>query len=578
MDKIQVAKAIKTKQRANAKRDYHTFSAKYLNITNKQGDKVKLVQNNAQNKLEDVITNLRTQGRPPRIIVLKARQEGISTDTEGRMTYNTSTKSNRNGLVVAHRSDSTAALFAKTKYFYDNMDDDIQPLKQASNATELVFNTPTNYQGNKKGLNSKVKIQTAGKAGIGRSDTFHYVHLSEYAFWEGSDDNSPDKQLSGILQSVPEALDTWVIIESTANGINSFKDEWDKAVKGTSGFTPLFLPWYIHEEYVREVEDAESFISTLSKYEQWLMDDMHLPVDRVAWWRHQLQFACGGNVNTMKQENPTTPEEAFIFSGTPVFDNEKITRRIEELRIKQSYTEGYFTFEWQDETWKDRIIDSSIKFVASATKNYIRVYNTPTHKTPYVLSGDTKGEGKDEYTGQVMDNTTGKRVATVQIQLNNSKPYTWQMYCLGKYYNQALIGIEMNFNTAPLEELQRLKYKNQYYREKSEGFNGELTLGKIGWKTDGITRPRMIDKEVYLVNERLDLIQDIPTLQQMLTFVYDKNGRPDAMSSKHDDLLIADCILNEIGDQQRSFIVKKQETIETEQDVYANQMTDWSVY
>jgi len=206
------------------------------------------------------------------------------------------------------------------------------------------------------------------------------------------------------------------------------------------------------------------------------------------------------------------------------------------------------------------------------------VYNTPTHKTPYVLSGDTKGEGKDEYTGQVMDNTTGKRVATVQIQLNNSKPYTWQMYCLGKYYNQALIGIEMNFNTAPLEELQRLKYKNQYYREKSEGFNGELTLGKIGWKTDGITRPRMIDKEVYLVNERLDLIQDIPTLQQMLTFVYDKNGRPDAMSSKHDDLLIADCILNEIGDQQRSFIVKKQETIETEQDVYANQMTDWSVY
>ena len=46
------------------------------------------------------------------------------------------------------------------------------------------------------------------------------------------------------------------------------------------------------------------------------------------------------------------------------------------------------------------------------------------------------------------------------------------------------------------------------------------------------------------------MIKDVPTLQQMLTFVYDKNGRPDAMSGKHDDLVIADCILNEISMQQ----------------------------
>lgn len=549
MDKIKLAKAIKRKQKANALRNYHKFSEQYLWITDKKGEKIKLKQNHSQNKLEELISKLRAEGKPPRIIILKSRQMGISTDTEGRMVYNTATKDNRNGLVVAHRSDSTSSLFAKTKYFYDNLDEDVQPLKQASNATELIFNEPTNYSGDKKGINSKVKIQTAGRAGIGRSETYHYVHLSEYAFWEGNDDNSPDKQLSGIMQSVPDTLDSWVIIESTANGMNEFKIEWDKAVSGEGGFTPLFLPWYEHEEYTRQVNNKEYFIRTMSEYEQWLYTDLDLPLERVSWWRHYLKQNCSNDITKMKQENPTTAEEAFIFSGTPVFDNDKVMKRIAQLK-GQTYKEGYFTFDWNNAEWKDYIIDKSIKFVESKTKKHFRMYEDCKHIYPYVLSGDTKGEGNDEYTAQMMDNTSGKRVGTVQMQLNNSKPYAHQMYCLGRYYNNALIGIEMNFNTAPLEELTRLKYTNQYYREKSESYYGEVQSGKIGWKTDGITRPRMIDKEVSLIEEHIHLISDVPTLQQMLTFVYDKNGRPDAMSGSHDDLLIADCILNEIGMQQ----------------------------
>jgi len=234
-----------------------------------------------------------------------------------------------------------------------------------------------------------------------------------------------------------------------------------------------------------------------------------------------------------------------------VFDNEKVQKRIAYLQTKEKdYREGYFDFEWNNPEWKDFIIDRTIRFVESNTKKWFRIYEHAKPSYPYVISGDTKGEGKDEYTAQIMDNTNQIRIATCQIQLNNSKPYAWQMYCAGKYYNNALIGIEMNFNTGPLEELTRLKYYNQYYREKPESYYGEVIKGKVGWKTDGVTRPRMIDKEVYLVNEHLYLIRDIPTLQQMLTFVYDKNGRPDAMSGEHDDLLIADCILAEISAQQ----------------------------
>lgn len=540
-------------KKENDRKDYHRFSAKYLWITDKKGNKIKLEQNHVQRILEAKIKELRSLGIPPRIVMLKSRQMGMSTDTEGRMVFNTSTKANRSGLVVAHERKSVASLFAKTKYFYDNLPDDLRPLMKASNSTELIFDQPTNYKGNEEGINSKVVVQIAGRAGIGRGDTNHYVHLSEYAFWEGSDSNSPDKQLIGIMQSVPDELDTWVIIETTANGMNEFKDLWDGAVNGANAFTPLFLPWYEHEEYVKDIDDVDQFMIEMEEYEQWLFNDINLALERVAWWRYTKKHKCNGDINLMRQENPTTPDEAFIFSGTPVFDNDKVIKHIERLKVKyakEPYKEGYFIFEWNNTEYKDFIIDSTIRFIESTTKPWVRVYEERKSRYPYVLTGDTKGEGKDQFTGQMMDNTNGIRVATLQIDINSSKEYTWQMYCLGMHYNTALIAIEMNFNTAPLEELTRLKYDKQYYREKSEGYNGEVVHGKIGWKTDGVTRPRMIDNEVYLASNYIYRLRDIPTLQEMLTFVYDKNGRPDAMSGKHDDLLIADCMLDEVRGQQ----------------------------
>jgi hypothetical protein len=124
------------------------------------------------------------------------------------------------------------------------------------------------------------------------------------------------------------------------------------------------------------------------------------------------------------------------------------------------------------------------------------------------------------------------------------------MYCLGYHYNAALIGIEINFNTAPIEELQRLSYPHQYMRRKYDEITKKIET-KYGWKTDGNTRPLIIDKEIDLVEENIELFTDIDTLQEMTTFVYDKDNRPDATSGKHDDLLISDMIANEIRPQQR---------------------------
>ena len=164
-----------------ARRDDEYWLKFYVKIINKDGNQVPFVLNPIQKKIEDKIKELESQGKPARIIVLKARQEGVSTYTQAKFLCRTIKNKNRNALVVAHRDDSTNAIFDKAKYCNSCLPDHIKPLQRASNARELIFDTPVTYKGKEKGLNSKIKVQTAGSDGIGRSDTYHYIHLSEFA-------------------------------------------------------------------------------------------------------------------------------------------------------------------------------------------------------------------------------------------------------------------------------------------------------------------------------------------------------------------------------------------------------------
>ena len=155
-----------------------------------------------------VIERQRALGKPIRLIVLKARQIGLSTLTEGMLFHRTATSFNTDSLIVAHREDSTNNLFQMSKLFYDELPVPIKPLLKTSNAYELRFENPTKDPSEKKrepGLRSKIRCVTAGGRGIGRSYTCNNVHISEYAFWDG------DKKatLAGLLQAVHIILTQW---------------------------------------------------------------------------------------------------------------------------------------------------------------------------------------------------------------------------------------------------------------------------------------------------------------------------------------------------------------------------------
>jgi len=510
------------------------FIEMYLKIKSKKAKIVPLKLNDPQMKLYNALQEQYKQGKPQRVIVLKARQEGISTEVEAIIYKKTATSKNINSGIVAHEAQATTNLFNMFKRYHENLEPALQPALRASNAKELIFNNPSGT-----GLNSAIKCMTAGNTSIGRSDTFQNLHISEYAFWEG------DKKatLAGLMQAVPYDINTMVVIESTANGYDDFKDLWDKSFAGDNDFSPVFCAWWELSEYKLPYNGFK-----LTVQEQLLTDTYNLTPEQITWRRWCIKNNCNGSETTFKQEYPASPEEAFIMSGSPVFNNEKIVSHIGTLRKlygDNPCKQGHFTYEWNDTATNDKI--KAFNFVDG--KGDIKIYEDVKARYPYVIGADTKGEGKDFYTATVINNITGNRVASLRMQISQSNPFTYQLYCLGKYYNEALIGIEINFNTAPVEELHRLGYYRQYIRQRYDTFT-KRNQKKYGWKTDGNTRPLIIDKAADMIENHIELFNDIDMLQECITFVYDKNGRPDAMAGKHDDALFGDMIANEIRSQQ----------------------------
>lgn len=471
-------------------------------------------------------------------LILKGRQQGFTSLITAMQLARCICTPNFEGFTLADVTENATAIFEnKAKYPHSQLPEALKPTEKFNNKKELRFSK----------LNSSWEVGTATE-NVGRSRTINFLHCSEAAFFK--------VLMSDLQAAIGPAMtgDCVTMYESTANGFNDFKDMWD-----SGNHINCFYEWWRSAEYTQKFESRakkEEFYDAVKNGSTWIAErlrwlfDKGLKEGQVYWY--YVTYQNYQDKEKIKQEYPCTPEEAFLMSGRPVFVVENIVNRIAELRKKyqkKPYREGYFKFKWHNAKTKDYIIDSSIKFVDSHQKNWIRIYEEPQPKNPYVIGGDTKGEGSDFYAMTVINNHTGNRAASMDINIMTSSPYTYQLYCAGRYFNDALIGVEINFNTGPVEELQRLSYPRQYVRRKFDDYR-KVREEKYGFKTDGNSRPLIIDKEGDVVLNEIDLLNDIPTLEQMLTFIYDDKGRPDAMEGKHDDLLFSEMIANQIREQQ----------------------------
>lgn len=508
-----------------------------LKIKTKSGTVVPFRLNDAQRKLYAVAKRQQDAGKPVRLIILKARQLGFSTLTEGLIFHACATRKNVNALIVAHREDATANLFRMSKLFYDELPAPVKPMLRASNAQELVFENPSKLRSEREarpGLRSRIRCATAGGRGIGRSDTLQCVHLSEYAFWpDGADGKA--STLAGILQAVPSLPGTMVVIESTANGFEDFKERWDAAVAGENDFEPVFFAWFENPDYSMPVVPGTEW----TPEERDLKAAYQLTDEQLQWRRWCIANNCGGSLDMFRQEYPASPGEAFLHSGTGVFDNEQIVLRLE--RLPGPAGRGEFA----DGEWTE------------SETGAITLYELPEEGVPYVLGGDTAGEGSDYFTAIVIDNVSG-RIAAKLRQKYSEPEYVRQIYALGRFYNDALVAIETNFSTYPVMKLAEMEYPNQYSREREDTYTRQMRKS-YGFRTDRQSRPRAIANLVEVFSSHPEWFTDRELLEEMLTFCYNEDHRPEALAGKHDDLVMGAAITYAVRHQQRMTVLTEPE-------------------
>ena len=461
------------------------------------------------------------------LLVLKGRQQGFTTVVTALQLAYSITHKNFQGFTLADKSDNSEAIFQnKAKFPYGQLPEVLKPTEKFNNRRQLLFEK----------INSSWAVDTATK-NVGRSRTVNFFHGSECAFWADG--------IASVQGALGEAFtrNCIKIWESTANGYNDYQKMWDSGVH-----INCFYEWWKTKEYrvsFRSEELMQEFLHQIETKKDWIWDrlrwlrhDKGLDAQQLYWYWNKYEKYLDKDL--IKQEYPCTPHEAFLLSGKNVFNTEIILERL--ARLPSPLKVGYFKYDY------DGMRISNIQWVNDKS-GYIKLFKLPNQLnfTAFAIGGDTAGDGSDYFTGHVLDAKTGEQVAKLKHQFDADQ-YTRQMYCLGKYYRDALIGIEANFDSYPIRELQRLGYPKQYVREVQDTYTGK-TEKRFGFKTTSLTRPTIISRLIEVVREHCDTINDRETLEELLTIVRNEKGRIEAPEGGHDDDMMGLAIAHEIRDQ-----------------------------
>lgn len=512
--------------------DFYLYCEKNLRITNKKGELVKLRPNVAQRKLIDAVMKDLSAGRPVRYIVLKARQMGLSTIIEALCYWWAATHKYVSAAIVAQDSEAASVIYQMFQRYYDNTSAEFKPVTKYYTKNDLTFD---NEKG--QGLKSQIRTMVAKKGATGRGQMNRFVHGSEVAFWEGG-----SEIVAGLLQTVPTLPDTFIFLESTANGMGGyFYDEWQYAKKGESSFNPFFFAWHEHPEY--ELNVPSKWGSYDGEERELLTIFKSLGYPQSTWkrklqWRRTKMKEFRTDPEKFYQEYPKNDMEAFISTGRPVFD----PRMLIKMDAKASNTK-FATYELIG----TKKTDIKAKKVDHGS---LKVWELPLPNEKYVIGGDV-AEGKEiAANGKEGDYS----VLTVIKRSNNQVVARWRGHIdpdqfgdvscqVGWFYNEAVLAIEVN--NQGLSTIQRIRdklYRRMYMRERGADEIFDETTSKMGWRTDKSSKYIMISELAKFIRDGVIIDTDTVAIREYMTYVRDDTGRTNAQEGHHDDCVMSTAI------------------------------------
>lgn len=438
-----------------------------------------------------------------RSIVLKPRQSGFSTLVAGINTHRMLMWNDERGIMLADKLDRTSEVFSIYDTFRKYTDKAVLPPKSRKD----VFNTQQIYFEHRR---SGFKGETQNDPHAGRAGTRKWAHLTEFAFYSNAD--SIDE---GIQNSIPLAPGTRIFKESTAFGMSgvgeSFYNQWEAACRGDTIYRPFFVAWYEVDDYVMEPD--RNF--QLNSSERELMRVCPLiTVQNLVWRRLKIrEYAAKVDQIFSPEERfcqdfPSYPEEAFLTSGRPVFDQEKIKKHI---RLLTDYLPDI------------AVIKVTRPYITMYEK-MLTVFKVPSSSERYIIGADTaEGLSTGDFCSAFVMTRDCKQAAFFHGRIDPDH-FGKLLVELAKIYNDALLVPEIN-NTgyATLAAIKNEGYLKVYMRQVFDEIGKEATE-KMGWRTQQTNKQMMISKLISFYRDSVVQILDIGLVKEMGSLTRESNG------------------------------------------------------
>jgi hypothetical protein len=511
-----------------------------LKIKDKNAEIIPFETNDSQDKLLLIIEEHYKKHPNPKtrptlyIIILKARQQGMSTATEGvffkaiTIGLPGDTPYQKTALVISYDEDSAQTINEMSDRFYQHLPQEIKPMKRNSRGKGLILENPTNVQvefEKNPGLQSKFLIDTANNLYAGSGKTVNYIHISELSKW-----SKPEETMKSLMQAVPKH-NAIVIVESTANGAGDyFHRLWNQAEAGENDYIPVFLPWFSHKEYENPFyneSDKIALAQSLDDEEKQLVRLFDLTLEQLNWRRNTWKNKCSSDWNTFHQEYPSTAEEAFLTSGRPRFDIPILREYLAQCVDGQR---GYL-----------ERVGETVKFIPDA-HGYLEVWGSPNRKYDNYIGGDVaKGLINGDYSAApVFDNKYDLNA----LWHGHIDPdlFAGQLDMLGTWYNDALIAVEENNHGLAVLNSLKANYFNLYYRTSHKKLSDQVKK-ELGWWTNEQTKKLAIDNLARLIREKKLGIKSKRFIQECMTYVIDEKGSTNAQQGSYDDVVMSSAII-----------------------------------
>lgn len=529
--------------------DFEYWAATCVTVKDKlTGRDVKFMLNRPQRRVVALFEQQRCEGRPIRIIMLKARQWGGSTLVQMYMAWIQCCRArNWHSLICAHVKDVAATIRGIYTKMLDSYPGEFWDEEERPGFTAFERSINTRLI---RGRDCRVTVASSERQESVRGADVAMAHLSEVAFWADTPSRTPEGFVRAICAGIARVPESLVVLESTANGVgNYFHSEWLRSKRGESDKAAVFVPWYEIDIYSVPVGDYGSLWMSLDTYERGLWE-RGCTLEQIDWYREKRREYPTAAL--MAAEFPSDDIEAFANTGHGVFTLDKVER------LRASCTPPAAV---------GRLVTHSVKGPGALEidgfcddpNGRLKVWRfpemSPLCRGRYVAAVDIGGrsEGSDYTVISVLDALGHEGRPAVVAQWRGHGDHdivAWTAASIAQWYCEALLVIESNSLESSctggehglyvLSELNHV-YRNLYRRR----INDSVAAGyetRVGFHTNRATKTMLINHLIAMVRDEAYIERDSDACDELAVYECDPSGRFGARAGYHDDILMTRAI------------------------------------